>query len=182
MVVRWRTTGVLFLVLFVLLGVAYYVGTQGEDVPTTATELPPVLDFDLASVSQVTAKQGDREITLVWDGAAWRIQGEEMADADTDEVSMRLRSLLNTVAFDAFEPAQGLAEYGLAQPSARLIFSVDGRTVTLLVGDATPAGSDYFVQVEGNPTVYVISKYLVDRILEWASSPPYPPTPTPTPA
>ena len=50
-----------------------------------------------------------------------------------------------------------LAQYGLAPPRAQgeAVYS-DGTTKTLLLGDKTPSGSTYYMQVKGDPKVYTV--------------------------
>jgi hypothetical protein len=53
-----------------------------------------------------------------------------------------------------------LGQYGLAQPSLRVdINTRDTKPQTLLLGDATPAGSAVFAKLEGDPRVFTIANY-----------------------
>ncbi len=177
--VRWRTTGVLLIVFLALAAVTFWVSRRETSATPTRTPPPRVIPVDVEDVQRVDILQGDRQIAVQRSGDRWLVVGEVMRDADSDDVDRRLRSLLTVVAFDHFVP-EALDEFGLAQPQARVVIQAYTGTVTLLIGDATPTGNDYYVQREGDPTVYVVSKYLVDRVLEWVETPPYKPTPTPT--
>ncbi len=176
--VRWRTTGVLFLVLLVLVGVVIFVNKRSPGAEPTPTSWPPVFDIPVSDVVAVDVYRGDGHVRLEH-AEGWRIVAPEDKAADDDEVERRLRSLLLSVAFDRFT-SQNLAEYGLDHPQARIVLDTGERQVEVRVGDANPTDTDYYIQVGSDPTIYVVGKYAVDRVLEWTDTLPVPPTPTPT--
>ncbi len=177
--VQWRRTGILFLVLLILVGVAFFVTKHAPPVEPTPTSWPPVFHIPLSDVVAVDVYKGDAHVRLVHDEGGWRIEAPDAATADDDEVERRLRSFLLSVAFDRFTPTT-LEEYGLASPQARIVLDTGEQQVTVRVGDVNPTNTDYYIQVQGEDTVAVVGKYAVDRILEWVDHPPLPPTPTPT--
>ncbi len=177
--IRWRSIAGLAALLAVLLGLAWWVSRQPA---TTATPTPPprVIPLDFEDVQRVDIERDGVSIALQRSGTEWEILGPSVSPADRDEVERRLRSFMTMVSFDVFTP-ENLEEFGLLSPTARVSIQAHTGTVVLLVGDRTPTENDYYVQREGDPTVYVVSRYLVDRVLEWVEQPPYPPTPTPSP-
>ena len=59
------------------------------------------------------------------------------------------------------------AEYGLDDPQATwTVTTLDGRTVTMHVGDAILSGGGYYVRLEGRNAVYMMGSSLADTILE----------------
>lgn len=178
--VRWRTTAVLLVIFLALVGVAYII-TQEVPASSTPTPRPKPLTLALEDITQVQVSRGEKSVTLTLEGDQWRITAPEREDADTSQVRSRLQSLLDTSALEAFTPEGNLDQYGLTKPQARIALQTGEVTATLLVGDLNPTGNNFYVQVEGDPTVYVFSKFSLERVMEWAEKPPYKPTPTPTP-
>jgi len=177
--VRWRTTGILLIILLILLAITYGVTRYGPRPETTTTARPPLFSFGLQDVRRVEIVQGEARVVLGHEGSLWHVLVPSAGDADTEEIDRRVRSLVALVPFDSF-PANDLSPYGLESPAARIFFLTDQGGVTLLVGDVTPTGSDRYVMLEGSNLIHVVSKVLVDRVLEWTADPPYRPTPTPT--
>lgn len=59
------------------------------------------------------------------------------------------------------------AEYGLDNPQAKwTVTTLDGRTVTMYVGDAILSGGGYYVRLEGRNAVYMMGSSLADTILQ----------------
>ena len=55
------------------------------------------------------------------------------------------------------EKPTDLGQFGLQPPKATAIgLWSDGTARTLLLGDKTPSGSGYYVQVKGDPKVYTV--------------------------
>ena len=55
------------------------------------------------------------------------------------------------------ENVTDLASYGLAPPADEVTVSLkDGKTVKLLIGDATPTGSDVYAKVDGDPRLFTM--------------------------
>ncbi len=177
--IRWRTTALLLVVLLVLIGVAWVTNKHAPVSDSTPTSWPPVFHISLADVVAVDVYKGDAHVRLVHESEGWRIVEPVQQPADDEEVERRLRSFLLSVAFDHFTPTT-LEEYGLASPQARIVLDTGEQPVTVLVGDANPTNTDYYIQIEGEDTVEVVGKYAVDRLLEWVDTLPVPPTPTPT--
>ncbi len=176
---RWRTITGLAVVLVALSLVAWWTTGREDGTGPTPTPPPRVIPIDVEDIQRVDIEQGEQALALQRSGEAWYILGTTEEAADGDEVERRLRSLVTMVSFDAFVP-EDLAEFGLDTPQARVIIQAYTGTTVLLIGDMTPTENDYYVQRADDPTVYVVSRYLIDRVLEWLETPPYPATPTPT--
>lgn len=59
------------------------------------------------------------------------------------------------------------AEYGLDDPQAYwTVTTLDGRTVTVYVGDQILSGGGYYVRLEGRNAVYMVGSSLADTILK----------------
>jgi hypothetical protein len=98
----------------------------------------------------------------------------DQAQASEAETQVKALSILNTL-----ETPQDLNAFQLATPAYAidLIFT-SGAARTVEVGAATPTGSGYYVRVDGG-SIYVVSKYGMDALLNLLSNPPFPATVTP---
>jgi hypothetical protein len=81
--------------------------------------------------------------------------------ADPDAVSCMLSSLSSLSSDRTIEDkATSLEPYGLAQPALELnITDRNKKSVKLLLGDDTPAGSAVYAALAGDPRVFVLSSY-----------------------
>lgn len=71
-------------------------------------------------------------------------------------------------------------DYGLLSPDSIIKLEyISGKSHLLTIGNSSPTGSGYYVQLD-NKQVFIISKYSLDAILGLANTPPLPPTATPT--
>jgi len=77
------------------------------------------------------------------------------------------------------QQAEDLAPYGLASPQMVITLGFGGPPLEILVGDKTPDGKGYYMQVRGYPTIYVVDYTWGDVIARLVTEPPYV---TPTPA
>ncbi len=79
---------------------------------------------------------------------------------------------------------EALATYGLESPRYTLQFTTSsGGDYTLLVGDQSAIGSGYYVQVPGDPLVYIVPTYSLDPLILLLETPPViTPQPEVTPA
>ncbi len=104
-------------------------------------------------------------------------------EADAGRIEMALAGMLAPAVHQSVEDPGDLAEFGLAQPQARVTFiMVDGTSRSLEVGSLDPTGSVYYVRLAEASAVDMVSRYSVDDLLGLIKDPPYPaPTATPTP-
>jgi Domain of unknown function (DUF4340) len=110
-------------------------------------------------------------VTLPTPGAADQSLAGE---AETQLGALGVVSDLGTVT--------NLGDFGLDTPAYTIVLAfTNGVQHTLEVGNLTPTSSGYYVQ-QDNGTVYVVSQYSLDSVLNLIQNPPYPPTPTPEPA
>lgn len=193
-----RTTGILFVVLLVVAGIAYLVSRQEPAVEETATPAVAVATpvtsslisgLSIESVSRLEVNNLQEEDSAVFEHRAtdWfqtvPTQTQVMsATIDSYMQGMVILTSRRTLPSSAGEPA----DFGLDNPAYQIILS--GRPVsetvrfTLLVGDATPADDGYYVQKQGDPRVHIVNKFVMDNLINLLESVPVLlPTPEPTP-
>ncbi len=93
----------------------------------------------------------------------WVMTKPQKMKVKKDAISRQLTALVNIEAKDVIdEPGEAYKSYGLEKPSAWIRLKGDKLSQTLLIGNQTKDSdknakeTDLYVQVEGNPTVFVI--------------------------
>lgn len=193
---NWRTTAILFVVLLVVGGAAYYLSRQEPKPVEMPTPMPTLATTQL--VSGVTTEGVSRlEIhNLAEEDAAVFVQElgvwSQSVPTQTQVISASMNSYMQglvmltsrrTLPTSAGEPA----DFGLDSPTYEIILSAlneAGQTIrfVLLVGNTTAADDGYYMQRQGDPRIHIVNKSVVDNVLNLLERPPVPlPTPTPTP-
>jgi len=63
------------------------------------------------------------------------------------------------------EDPEDLSVYGLDDPAATLtVRTKEGEEVQIYIGSQSPTGVAYYIQVAGDPAVYTLRKYTVDKV------------------
>lgn len=153
-------------VLIALGGVLYWSNHHKPAEPSVATPTtvaPAILKLDQGSIAELTlARKGAAPVTLEkQNGGQWQIKEPKAFDADQDAVSGVLSTLSSLNADRVVEDkAADLKPYGLDDPALAVeIDSADHKQHKLMLGDETPAGSDVYAMVAGDPRVYTLASY-----------------------
>lgn len=130
---------------------------------SSAPSSPTVLRFDSGSVAQLAlTRKGAAPVTLTKSsGNGWQITTPQTYSADQDVVSGVLASL-STLSADRViqDKASDLNQYGLEPPAVTLVITLrDHKEHKLLLGDDTPAGSDVYAMLAGDPRIFTIASY-----------------------
>jgi len=181
----WITTLVLVGIAALLAAYIFLVEAKREPpaeegaAPTPA----PLWEFEGADLVEITVTQGERTTAVEREGGEWQVTAPEEGAAD----SYRLDSLAYLVATmnstRALADVGDLAPFGLDEPEVRatLVLS-DGTTINLNIGAENPRHTARYIQIEGDPLVYLVSIGDLDELIRLIEEPPYPPTPTPPPS
>jgi len=154
--------------------------------PEEATPTPPtIVDLDVAQVEGVYVSDGDRTVRLVRRGEEWEIVEATSADAlgpaDTAAITWTVDGIAHLQArLKVLDEVPDPATYGL--DAASLVVTLEltsGAQEQIRVGRETPDGTALYVQREGDPALYIVSRYVMDSFFEWLTTPPLQPTPTP---
>ena len=124
-------------------------------------------------VKIVLTGRAEGTLTLVKNAKAWSLEPRAPAgvtfDAGTiDDLAASFTELFAETVID--EKPADLVQYGLQPPKARAVgtFS-DGSAHTLLLGDKTPTGGAFYLQVKGDPKVYTVAHFIGQRLF-WTAS------------
>lgn len=163
---RWRSLGLLVLVLAAL-AVAYYaMETKGTLSGPDANRLFQAEEKD---VEKISITRGEELLVLKREGDGWRLIEPVQTTADGSEVASLLRILLEAREERRIEEApRSLADYGLERPSIHLSMTLKGgKTLpALLLGDVNPNGRSVYVKRPDQPAVFlatVIVRVRADR-------------------
>ena len=184
-----RSTWISLLVFALLLGLAWYLNrpkpVEPVPTPTSESESPVALFADESG--EVTAFQisGDsKTISLAQEGnRGWVFTDDADKDLPVDQ-SQAESAATQFKALALLEQKVIIApQYvGLNPPLYTITLQFAHETEhTLLVGEQTPSGSGYYVQLDGGD-VAIADYYGMQAILNLLVASPYAPTPTPSPA
>ncbi len=119
-----------------------------------------ILSIKEDQVQQVEFKKRDGTDTIVkkGDSGKWAITAPAPLPADQSAVNGVVSSATALTADRVVdENATDLASYGLAPAVDQVTFTAkDGKKTTLLIGDATPTGSDVYAKVDGDPRLFTM--------------------------
>jgi hypothetical protein len=143
----------------------YYDKRKSREKPTFETsKQEKIFSLDAQHIQSVTLKPHDGEaFTCRREAGKWTITDPRHLEADQANLSGVLNSLTTATVDDVVDPhPASLKDYGLDPPGFALEVTTDAKpsSFALLLGDETPAGSDMYAQVGGNPRVITLASYL----------------------
>jgi hypothetical protein len=184
-----RSTWILLVVFIVLVAGTYYWQRNKSEKEAQQAQITPTVQvmqslFDLTDkiVDQI-AFVGPEGSTLILqlDTAtqAWSVMDVPAEEADQTLIQTGAEQLFALNVATTFSAPPPLEQLGLDLPAYRIMLHTeDGSNIVLRVGDMTPTGSGYYVQVDSQPPV-VVTKSGLDTVLNLLKNPPLLPTPTP---
>ena len=127
--------------------------------PPATTKIVDVAQDQIESLK--IEKLGSQPIELQRTGGKWSITGPNALPADQDAVSSWVSAFASLNADKLLEDKPtSVDQYGLTKPSLSVTATKkDGKTVKLLVGDETPTSSGAYVELAGDPRVFIVASY-----------------------
>jgi Domain of unknown function (DUF4340) len=161
---KLRSLALAIVVLAALLGALYWSDhRKPEETKASADASPAILKVNEAAITQVEIKKKDAEPLVLTknNSGTWLITQPKPLNADQSSVSNVLSTLSNLDSDRLVESkTSDLHQYGLAQPAVEVdLTEKDNKSQKLLIGDATPTGSDVYAMLEGDPRVFTMAKY-----------------------
>ena len=156
---------ILILVLVIgLLGGGLYVVSKiqkptGEQPAVSIPDTVTAFQTDIDNILSVTVKNPDEEYMLKKQGETWMINGDSTVKISPSLVQSFLFECASVTASDLVEEnAENLTQYGLDQPRRFVQINLkDGKTVTVLIGNATLDSYMSYMMIEGETKVYIKS-------------------------
>ena len=156
---RWKTTLAL---LLATVGIGAYISLYEIKQPTRSErrrEAKHVLDIDPAAVSAIILNLPEAKTTLIRTGDAWTMQpsGLRGNGALTAQLLNHVSPLrAERVLAGTPDKPLDLASFGLEPPSSSITLTVNGRPVTLLIGEKTAVGGNRYMKDADRPEVFIV--------------------------
>jgi Domain of unknown function (DUF4340) len=162
---RVLTLVIVVVVLGGLVG-AYVLVSRPKPVKAAAA-LPKLIDVKEDTLVKIAlSDRPEGALTLEKKGKTWTVDSPmhyALDQSSVDDLSLTFTNLTAERVID--QNPTDLAQYGLAPPRAVAVATyTDGATRTLLLGDKTPTGNTYYLQVKGDPKVYTVWQNHGDQI------------------
>ena len=161
---RWRSLGLLALVLVVVAGAYYALEAKGKKSEDDAKRL---FLADEKEVEKISIKGGEQQVVAKRDGDAWRLTEPVLAKADTTEINSLLNAILSARRERTIdEQPKSLGEYGLEHPSILLTLTLKGDKASpvLLLGDKNPNGFSVYAKRGDQAAVFLVADTLRNRL------------------
>lgn len=144
-----------------------------------------VVSVEAADVQSIRFESPNGIFNFKREGDGWAaVEGKKaLGDFDPKQVAGRLSTVARLTASDFAPEETSEARAGLTEPKATVIMTLaeDQPAIVLELGDNTDEANELYLRRQGNPTIYVVSKYLADRLqpdakaFETPEAPPAPP-------
>ncbi len=196
MAMNRRNLLILSAVLIVLGGYVYFAEIRGKtsSAEETPTGQPPLwtiaaediigLEIEQPVTAAVVRLTHNKEL-------GWQCYEPPLEATDQARVQQVVSQLVNIRASRVLsETNEPLSVFGLAAPSYVIRIKLPGEDEKVLrIGDKNPQGTAYYAQVagqgtglvEGQQPIYLLPTYAIDKAIDFLTSPPEQPTPTPEP-
>lgn len=145
-----------------------------------------VVRLEAADVQTVSYDSPKGRFSFTRDASGWTAEkGKKvLGDFDPKQVDGRLSTAARLTA-SGFAPEDvSAARAGLTEPKAHVTLTTSGddpKTVVLELGETTNDGNEHYLWRKGNPTIYVVSTYLAERLQPDAAAFEKKTAPTPPP-
>jgi hypothetical protein len=151
-----------------------------------------VVAIEAAKVQTIRFESANGTFHFEREGEGWTaLEGQEaLGDFDAKQVTGSLSTAARLTASDFAPEETSEARAGLTEPQATVTMTlVNGPNAVILeLGTPTDQAGEVYLRRKGEPTIYVISQYLADRLrpdakaFETPAAPPAPPPAMPTAA
>jgi len=175
---------ILFIILLITGGLFYFLNTP--EVPEAAEVQEFVWMIEMEDIEHITLelpREGKSQSFIkisVEDEFPWYFDDEARTPVDSKRWGGGIPLLLSgpgadrVIAEDA--SPEKLKEFGLIDPKLRIsLILIDGKEMTINVGDATPNGAYYYVQAPSTTDIALVDYTWYDILAKIVIEPPYVP-------
>ena len=146
-----------------------------------------VVSVDAADVQTIRFESANGTFQFQREADGWKVlEGQDaLDDFDPKQVTGRLSTAARLTASDFAPEDTSAARAGLTEPQATVTLTLadDREPIVLELGASTEQAGELYLRRQDEPTIYVISQYLADRLRPDAKTfetPEAPPAPPPT--
>ncbi|MBI3780443.1 MAG: DUF4340 domain-containing protein [candidate division NC10 bacterium] len=165
---RWRSLGVLALLLAVAAGAYYALEAKGKK----SEDAKQLFQADEKDIEKISIKRGEEHIVMTREGTGWRLTEPVQAKAETSEITSLLQTLLSAKEERTIdEQPKSLGEYGLEHPTIQITvgFKSAKPPLVLLVGDKNPNGFSAYAKRGDQLAVFLVADTVRTRLDRKAS-------------
>lgn len=146
----------------ILCGIGYFLIRRQDFDQETQTQETQVIDFSAEEVTELRV-EGDVALDFVKQDGVWTetsLPGEKIDQDSVNSLVSRISSITTTQS--VLESPEDLAAYGLEEPP-RIVSATltNGSDVTIRMGEKSELLMEYYIQVEGDPNVYLVAPNIV---------------------
>lgn len=178
-----RLRSILILVgILIALGGYFYFSSQPEPPPPEERQLYVWLieQEEIEHIEIALPRDGESQAFLKKEDRLWYFDEPGTPQVDMQRWGGGIPLLLSgpgvdrVIAEDATE--EKLAEFGLAQPLMMITLTLEDEDILYIkVGDSTPDGLNYYVQIPDSNAVALVDYTWYDVLSRLVKEPPYPP-------
>lgn len=162
-----KQTWIALIIFGLLLGLALYINRNPIISSASSTPSPTLMPSLLegwqdSDIAMIQYKGDPGEITLNHNpDGSWSLGPENIVPASIEKVDSFRYQLLSISVQSLLNTTDPLDAVGLAAPKRILVLrDTQGKQVEIRIGNQTPTGSGYYVQID-NQTPVVVSKYFL---------------------
>ena len=149
--------GIVLAVLLVALLVVKTISTRLENAEDTEDTEITVATFSVEDIEAFSYTLDEETLSFTLSGTEWTCDSEESLDLDEDLIEDLLANLEEITASDSFTDYEDLSEYGFDDPSHVITVTTEAGTTTILIGDYNSFSGVYYMKIEDEDRIYLIS-------------------------
>lgn len=166
-----KQTWIALIIFGVLIGLSLYLNKNPLSTSASSTPSPTLMpslleDWQESEIVMIQYKGDSGEVTVNKNpDGSWSLGPENIVPASIDKVDNFRYQLLSISIQSSLNTTDPLDAIGLAVPT-RILYLRDnsGKQVEIRIGNLTPTGSGYYVQID-NQTPVVTNKFSLDSLL-----------------
>ncbi|MDD6308704.1 MAG: DUF4340 domain-containing protein [Clostridia bacterium] len=156
---------IIFVIVFAILGVAYFFVTRYENPEAEKTQhvasAISVFSVNAEEVTQIQIQNETDSYAFQQNNGAWFVTGAENMELEATRVASLCKNTCSLFAEAVItEKPTDLSVYGLDKPISTVSVNQSSGTVSIMVGQLTPTGSSYYCKTSLSNVIYQISDYI----------------------
>ncbi len=167
---KLKSTLILFLLTALIAGGYFFAQKHLPSTEDAAERSKRVLDLKASDVTEVEIKGVDRDFFFEKKDEKWSFKRPIQVRANISEIE----GLLATIEYlesrrslslkEITDAKLSFADYGLDKPRLTAILKTKSGTTTLYLGNEAKQGDGLYIQIGGNPKVFLVEKDLAVRL------------------